>query len=98
MSSFCTNRRIAKSSFTPSKLRFRYLALHKNNLIISDFEVGGVEVSLENLRSITKTLKILNLTKFPNLPNLPKKLTANGKKESREKLSTLHFQLSTPKN
>ena len=97
MSSFCTNRRIAKSSFTPSKLRFRYLALHKNNLIISDFEVGegGVEVSLENLRSITKTLKILNLTKFPNLP---KKLTANGKKESREKLSTLHFQLSTPKN
>ena len=71
MSSFCTNRRIAKSSFTLSKLRFRYLALHKNNLIISDFEVGegGVEVSLENLRSITKTLKF---------PNLPKKLMANG--------------------
>ena len=41
MSSFCTNRRIAKSSFTYSKLRFRYLASHKISSIIYDF-VGGV--------------------------------------------------------
>ena len=45
MSSFCTNRRIAKSSFTLSKQRFRYLTLHKNNLIISDFEVGEIKFS-----------------------------------------------------
>ena len=37
VSSFCTNLRIAKCSFTLSKLRFRYLASHKNNLTIDDF-------------------------------------------------------------
>ena len=37
MTSFCTNRRIAKCSHTPSMLRFRSLASHKNNLIIDDF-------------------------------------------------------------
>ena len=39
MSSFCTNRRIASSSHTPSMLRTRYLTSHKNNLIIDDFFV-----------------------------------------------------------
>ena len=39
-----------------------------------------------------------NLEKIPIIPIIPKKPMANGKKESREKLSTLHFQLSTPKN
>jgi hypothetical protein len=61
MSSFCTNRRIAKSSFTPSKLRFRYLALHKNNLIISDFGV------VESLRSLVKLRSLEMIAKRPNL-------------------------------
>ena len=39
--SFCTSRRIASSSHTPSMLRTRYLALHKNNLTIDDFEQVG---------------------------------------------------------
>ena len=37
MSSFCTNRRISKCSHRFTMLRFRYLASHKNNLIIYDF-------------------------------------------------------------
>ena len=41
VSSFCTSRRIASSSHTPSMLRTRYLALHKNNLTIDDFEQVG---------------------------------------------------------
>ena len=40
MSSFCTSRRIAKSSHRLTMLRFRHLALHKNNLIIDDFRFG----------------------------------------------------------
>ena len=63
MSSFCTNRRIAKSSFTPSKLRFRYLALHKNNLIIYDFTF----LLVGSLAKIPIT---------PIIPIAPKKLTA----------------------
>ena len=70
MSSFCTNRRIAKSSFTLSKLRFRYLALHKNNLIISDFEVGEREFSeFRDFRE--ELLKLLKLSNFPNTPIAP---------------------------
>ena len=37
MTSFCTSRRTPKCSHTPSMLRFRSLASHKNNLIIDDF-------------------------------------------------------------
>ena len=44
MSSFRTSLRIARYSHTPSMLRSRYLALRKNNLIISDFEVREREI------------------------------------------------------
>ena len=64
----------------------------KNNLIIDDFYGGGNLMSLRNLESLEK----IPIT--PTAPIIPKKPMANGKKESREKLSTLHFQLSTPKN
>ena len=37
ISSFCTSLRIAKCSHRSTMLRFCNLALHKNNLIISDF-------------------------------------------------------------
>ena len=37
MSSFCTNLGYRNAHIPFSMLRFCYLALHKNNLIISDF-------------------------------------------------------------
>ena len=41
---FCTSRRSLSCSHTISMLRSRYLALRKNNLIISDFEVREREI------------------------------------------------------
>ena len=46
MSSFCTSRRIAKCSHRFTMLRFRYLASHKNNLIIDDFLGWGAAADL----------------------------------------------------
>ena len=58
---FCTNRQIAKSSFTPSKLRFRHLASHKISSIISNFRwvVGATHKNnliISDFRGESKTL------------------------------------------
>ena len=67
MSSFRTSLRIARYSHTPSMLRSRYLALRKNNLIISDFEVREREIRefrefsdfLDSLISLNSLLSLL---------------------------------------
>ena len=56
VSSFCTSRRIASSSHTPSMLRTRYLALHKNNLTIDDFEQVGSDWLFFHQSSVVEML------------------------------------------
>ena len=58
-------------------LRSRYLALHKNNLIIYDFYGRGNLMSLRNLE---------NLEKIPIIPIAPKKPMANSTKNAEQSL------------
>ena len=64
ISSFCTNLRIAKCSFTMSKLRFHYLAWLKNSLINSDFITGCADAfnsQLSTKKLLTTNYSLLSI-------------------------------------